>query len=125
MLSKNRNESAAKVFFEKAMGSCGLPEKMTIDKSDANKVELDKMNLLFLWGCFYFQIKIKQIKYLNNMIEQDHRGIKKIIKPIMGFKAFYSAKSTLAGIELWRRLKKISIFTLTILLCLNNFINCL
>ena len=52
------------------------------------------------------QINIRQIKYLNNIVEQDHRGIKKITKPMMGFKAFYSAESTIAGIELHRMLKK-------------------
>ena len=49
------------------------------------------------------QIEIRQIKYLNNMIEQDHRGIKRITKPMMGFKSFESA---IAGIELCRMLKK-------------------
>ena len=52
------------------------------------------------------QINVRQIKYLNNIVEQDHRGIKYITKPMMGFKAFYSAEATLAGIELYRRLKK-------------------
>jgi len=45
-------------------------------------------------------IHIRQIKYLNNIVEQDHRGIKRIVKPMMGFKAFYSAQATIAGIEL-------------------------
>lgn len=52
------------------------------------------------------QIQIRQIKYLNNIVEQDHRGIKRIVKPMMGFKAFHSAEATLAGIELCRMLKK-------------------
>jgi transposase-like protein len=52
------------------------------------------------------QIHIRQIKYLNNMVKQDHRGIKRITGPMMGFKSFYSAEITLAGIELWRMLKK-------------------
>jgi putative transposase len=43
---------------------------------------------------------------LNNIVEQDHRGIKRITKAMMGFKAFHSAKATLAGIELYRMLKK-------------------
>ena len=51
-------------------------------------------------------IEIRQIKYLNNRIEQDHRGIKRITKPMMGFKGFGSARSTLAGIELHRMLRK-------------------
>ena len=52
------------------------------------------------------QIDIRQIKYLNNIVEQDHRGIKRITKPMMGFKAFHSAEATLFGIELCRMLKK-------------------
>jgi putative transposase len=52
------------------------------------------------------QIEIRQIKYLNNIIEQDHRGIKRIVRPTMGFKAFHSAEATIAGIELCRMLKK-------------------
>jgi hypothetical protein len=44
-------------------------------------------------------IEICQVKYLNNIIEQDHRFIKKITKPMMGFKAFHSAQATIVGIE--------------------------
>jgi putative transposase len=57
-------------------------------------------------GFTFFQIEIRQIKYLNNIIEQDHRGIKRITNPMMGFKSFQSAESTIAGIELCRMLKK-------------------
>ena len=109
-LSKKRDELAAKGFFTKAIGSSGLPEKITIDKSGANKAGLDAINLqliiFYLLGCSLLQITIRQIKYLNNVVEQDHRGIKRITKPMMGFKAFYSAEATLAGIELYRMLKK-------------------
>jgi putative transposase len=48
----------------------------------------------------------KQVKYLNNLIEQDHRGIKRIVKPMLGFKNFFSAAATLAGIELCHVLRK-------------------
>ena len=48
----------------------------------------------------------QQIKYLNNIVEQDHRFIKKITKPMMGFKAFYSAKATIAGIETAHMIRK-------------------
>ncbi len=110
MLSKNRDEAAAKAFFTKAIGSSGLPEKITIDKSGANNAGIETINLqlfvLSLLGCQLMQIEIRQIKYLNNIIEQDHRGIKRITNPMMGFKAFHSAEATLAGIELCRMLKK-------------------
>jgi putative transposase len=48
----------------------------------------------------------RQVKYLNNIIEQDHRAIKKIINPMKGFKSFASAKATLAGIKLHHMLRK-------------------
>src|SRR5438876_10371748 len=110
MLSRNRDEASAKAFFDKAIGSSGLPGKVTIDKSGANNAALNAINiqllLLYLLGFMFAKIDIRQIKYLNNMIEQDHRGIKRITKPMMGFKAFHSAKATLSGIELCHMLKK-------------------
>lgn len=110
MLSKNRDEPAAKAFFEKAIGSSGLPEKITIDKSGANKAGINTINrffmLCYLFGFLFFQITIRQNKYLNNLIEQDHRAIKRIVNPMMGFKSFKSANDTIAGIELCHMLKK-------------------
>jgi putative transposase len=109
-LSKNRDEKAARKFFEKALNSSGIPEKITIDKSGANKAGIETINLqliiFYLLGYSLMQISIRQIKYLNNIIEQDHRGIKRITNPMMGFKSFHSAEATLAGIELYRMLKK-------------------
>ena len=79
MLSKYRDEASAKAFFTKAIGLSGLPEKITIDKSGANKTGIDAINLqlivLALLGCTLIQIQIRQIKYLSNIVEQDHRGI--------------------------------------------------
>ena len=110
MLSKKRDEASAKAFFVKAIGSNGLPEKVTIDKSGANNAGLNAINLQLiifsLLGCALIQINIRQIKYLNNIVEQDHRGIKRITDSMMGFKAFHSAEATLTGIELYRMLKK-------------------
>ena len=51
-------------------------------------------------------IKIRQVKYLNNVVEQDHRAIKRIIKPMMGFKDFRSARIILSGIELMHMIRK-------------------
>ncbi len=51
-------------------------------------------------------IRVRQIKYLNNLIEQDHRAIKRIINPMKGFKSFASAKATLVGVELHHILRK-------------------
>jgi len=51
-------------------------------------------------------IIIRQVKYLNNIVEQDHRGVKRVIRPMLGFKSFDAAQSTLAGIELMHMLEK-------------------
>ena len=51
-------------------------------------------------------VEILQVKYLNNLIEQDHRFIKKITKPMLGFKAFHSAKATIDGIETAHMIRK-------------------
>ena len=95
MLSENRDKKAALKFFIKALGSNELPEKITIDKSGANKAALQWIHLyltiLFLMRYHFFSFLIRQIKYLNNIVEQDHRGIKRITKPMLGFKAFHSA----------------------------------
>ena len=94
----------------KAIDSSGIPEKVTIDKSGSNNAALKSINaqliMLFLLGCVFMKIEVRQIKFLNNIVEQDPRGIKRITKPMMGFKAFHSADATLSGIELCRMLKK-------------------
>jgi putative transposase len=51
-------------------------------------------------------IEIRQIKYLNNLVEQDHRAVKRITRPMLGFKSFAAAQNTLVGIELMHMLKK-------------------
>jgi len=50
--------------------------------------------------------KLRPSKYLNNMIEQDHRGVKLRIGPMLGFKRFRTAAIVIAGIELLRRIRK-------------------
>jgi len=110
MLSEKRDEPAARAFFKKAIGSSGLPEKVTMDKSGANKAGFNTINLalalLCMFGGLPLQMTIRQIKYLNNIIEQDHRFVKKITNGIRGFKAFHSAESALSGIELHHMLRK-------------------
>ena len=46
------------------------------------------------------------MKYLNNIVEQDHRAVKRVTRPMLGFKAFEAAQATLSGIELMHMLKK-------------------
>jgi putative transposase len=74
--SEKRDGPTARAFFSKAIGSNGLPDKVTMDKSGANQAGIACINLhlalLFLLGGVFMQITVRQIKYLNNIIEQDH-----------------------------------------------------
>ncbi len=107
MLSETRGRPAVLKFFKKSIGSSGFPQKVNIDKSGSNTAALERINsLLFIYGLWHLLIEMRRIKYLNNMIEQDHRGIKNITKYTLGFKSFESAEATIAGIELHRMLKK-------------------
>ncbi len=103
-LCHKRDEAAAKAFFDKSIKRHGQPEKVNIDKSGANLAALQTLNKDFPEGR---KITIRQVKYLNQIIEQDHRFIKKITKAMMGFKSFISAQATLTGIELWHMIKKL------------------
>ena len=67
---------------------------MTIDKSGANLAGLNAIN-----ADREVPIKIRQSKYLNNVVEQDHRAIKRIVRPMLGFKSFRCARVILGGIE--------------------------
>lgn len=94
---------AAKAFFRKAFKQNSRPDKVTIDKSGSNKAALDYFNKDVSKDD---QIEVRQIKYLNNMIEQDHRFIKKRTRPMLGFKNFFSARATISGIENIRMIQK-------------------
>jgi putative transposase len=101
LLSAKRDAKAARRFLNKAIGSSGKPSLINFDKSGANTAAIKQYNF-----DENKRVKIRQCKYLNNIVEQDHRFIKRIIRPMLGFKSFWSALATLAGIELWRMLKK-------------------
>ncbi|PIZ05244.1 MAG: IS6 family transposase [Gammaproteobacteria bacterium CG_4_10_14_0_8_um_filter_38_16] len=103
LLTKNRDKSAAKRFFSKAIGYAGKPKFVTIDKSGSNNSALKSINKNLIKKN---KIGIRQIKYLNNIVEQDHRFIKKLTNPMMGFKSFHSAHATLIEIELHHMLRK-------------------
>ena len=89
--------------FKKTFNHNGRPDKCTIDKSGSNIAALEDANNGLKEED---QIEIRTIKYLNNIIEQDHRFIKKRTKPMLGFKSFNSAKITLTGIENIRMIHK-------------------
>jgi putative transposase len=102
-LTAKRNREAALRFSRKALKWNGTPEKITIDKSGANAAALESLN-----AATEAAIEIHQIKYFKNIVEQDHRAIKRLVRPMLGFKSFRSAAVTLAGIELMHRSGKAS-----------------
>jgi transposase-like protein len=80
-----------------------IPRIITIDKNPAYLpavYELKNDKILPK------NVGIRQIKYLNNIIEQDHRSIKRIVNPMLGFQSFRSANKTLKGIEAMNMIKK-------------------
>ena len=106
MLPERRYEAAATAFFKQAIDTNGFLNKVVMDKSGANYAGLENINrLLMLAGLISF-VEICQVQYLNNLIEQDHRFIEKITNPMMGFKAFHSAKATIDGIETAHMIRK-------------------
>jgi transposase-like protein len=101
LLTEHRDTEAALRFLKKAIRRNGLPETITIDGSDANEAAIKRYN-----EEYGTTIRIRQVKDLNNVVEQDHRGVKRITRPMLGFKAFDAAQSTLVGIELMHMIKK-------------------
>ena len=101
LLTRKRDKKAAKRFLIKAIDNHGFPEKITIDGSAANKAAIEEFN-----SDNDTAIEVRQVKYLNNIVEQDHRGVKRITNSMLGFKSFDSASVTLNGIEIVHMLRK-------------------
>ena len=101
LMSARRDAAAARQFLEQALDLHGVPQKVSIDGSPANKAAV-----LELAATAAKPIELRQIKYLNNLIEQDHRAIKRIVRPMLGFKSFACASIILAGIETMHMIKK-------------------
>jgi putative transposase len=101
LLTEHRDEQAAMRFLTKAIRRHGIPETITIDGSEANAAAIRRYNAEHGTA-----IVIRQVKYLNNILEQDHRAVKRVTRPVLGFKSFAAAQGTLAGIELMHMLKK-------------------
>jgi len=96
-----RSASQVRRYFEKSIAQNDVPETVTIDKSGANLAALEAIN-----ADRETPIKIRQSKYLNNLVEQDHRAIKRRTRPMLGFKNFRCARILLAGIELMHMIAK-------------------
>ncbi|MGG3524253.1 IS6 family transposase [Bacillus pseudomycoides] len=104
-LSKSRNHKAAKRFFKKALRSFHVsqPRVITIDKNPAYPVAIEELKNEKMMPV---GIQIRQVKYLNNIVEQDHRFIKKRVRSMLGFKSFRTATYILSGIETMHMMKK-------------------
>ena len=88
LLTAKRDVVAARRFLERAIDLNGVAP----DKSGANAAAIQSIQ-----ADSGADIELRRIKYLNNIVEQDHRAIKRIVRPMMGFKSFCSASSILAG----------------------------
>jgi putative transposase len=101
LLTAKRNLQAAKRFLKKAIGDGPRPLKINIDKSGANEAGIKAYNEEV--GA---SIEIRKCKYLNNIVEQDHRWVRRRTRAALGFKAFHCAHATLAGVEAFRMISK-------------------
>jgi transposase-like protein len=101
LLTPTRERDAAEAFLRKAIRSQGLPEKITIDRSGANPAAIKRYNKTHKPA-----IVIRHSKYLNNIVEQDHRAVKRITHPMLGFKSFWAARCTIAGMEVMHAIRK-------------------
>src|SRR3984893_9320529 len=103
-LSARRDVAAAKAFFRKAI-KCQqrCPRTITLDGYAASHPALRELTAD---GWLPADATLRSSKYLNNLIEQDHRGVKQRIAVMLGFKEFRNAAITIAGIELLHRIRK-------------------
>jgi transposase, IS6 family len=105
LLSPKRDAAAAKRFFRKALKQPRTvnPRTITVDKNAAYPVAMKTMKRdAELWRF----AKLRQVKFLNNIVEQDHRRIKRLVRPGLGLKSFTSASRTIAGYEAMAMIRK-------------------
>ena len=103
LLSERRDVAAAKHFFRKAMKNNGTPRVITLDAYAASHRAITELKSA---GTMPHRVRIRSSKYLNNVVEQDHRRIKHRIRPMLGFKRFEAAAITISGIELAEKIRK-------------------
>jgi transposase-like protein len=88
LLTSKRDRAAARRFLEQAFNLHGVPDKITIDKSGANTAAIESVKVD---ACV--DILLRQSKYLNNIVELDHRAVKRVTRPMLGFKSFWSTRN--------------------------------
>lgn len=101
LLRAKRDCAAAREFLERSIALHGEPDKITVDKSGANTAAIASYN-----AEREADIELRQSKYLNNVVEQDHRAIKRIARPMLGFKSFRCASILIAGVETMHMIRK-------------------
>jgi transposase, IS6 family len=105
LLSPKRDAAAARRFFRKALKQEHTvnPRTITVDKNAAYPVAVKALKR---GGELCRFAKLRQVKFLNNIVEQDHRRIKRLVRPGLGFKSFMSATNTIAGYEAMAMIRK-------------------
>lgn len=103
LLSERRDVAAAKRFFSKAMKKHGTPRVITLDAYAASHRAITELQSA---GTLARRVVIRSSKYLNNVVEQDHRHIKQRVRAMLGFRRFETAAITISGIELAEKIRK-------------------
>ena len=105
MVSEKRDKKAAKKFFRKALKAehNQSPRVITTDRYPSTEMAILEERY---YGDISCSTEHRMCQYLNNIVEQDHRFIKKKIKPMLGFKTLESTEKTIAGIEIMHMIKK-------------------
>jgi len=102
-LSEHRDIESARQFFTRAIKRCGAPEKITVDAYAATHTAIRELKQSAVLPA---NVVVRTSKYLNNLIEQDHRRVKQRVYPMLGFRRFENAAVTISGIELAHKIKK-------------------
>nr|WP_263969102.1 IS6 family transposase [Roseomonas sp. SXEYE001]MCV4210151.1 IS6 family transposase [Roseomonas sp. SXEYE001] len=105
LLSAKRDAEAAKRFFRKALGQPHTvnPRTITVDKNPAYPCAIERLKED---GELWRFARLRQCKFLNNIVEQDHRRVKRLVRPGLGFGGFHTARRSLAGYEVMAMVRK-------------------
>jgi transposase-like protein len=102
-LSLKRDVNAAKTFLRRAIKEQRMPTKITLDAYAASHRAVAELKES---GEITKRVLVRSNKYLNNLIEQDHRRVKQRLGPMLGLKSFPTADVVISGIELAEKIKK-------------------
>jgi putative transposase len=103
LLSERRDIAAAKLFFTQAIKQHGPPQRITLDGYPATHAALSELKAEEVLPQ---QTMVRTSKYLNDLVEQDHRRVKRRVYPMLGFKRFANATVTISGVELVHRIRE-------------------